>query len=253
MRTINAMTGTMIQQSIKSRAAELGYRMDAKSGIGIVGMTIKGLKAVEDKGNRDIVGVATNDFTDSSDEVVLPEGADLSYITQTRTLYSDHYYGISNAIGKIRQLSQYNENGVKGWKFRAYIYPGMKSGIGDDCLTIIREGGDLGVSIGFEATDWGSPTAEEFKRYPSARAIIRKWRWIELSLTAMPCNMTCAAMLVPAEMEKARTAFLSDMVSKGRIKRESAIALGMEHETVVQSVCGPKRFTIQSRGNVLKL
>lgn len=221
----NAMAGLMFQDALRSRHP--GYSWSEKGGAGSIG--VKDTHMVKDftNGNRDIIGIATTDDVDESREVVLPEGADLSYINATKTLYADHSYGISQVVGSIRYLRP-SKSG-KGWDFRASLFAGMRSPLADDCYTIIEQGGQLGVSIGFEATEWGDLEPMEAKAYPSAQCIIRKWRWVELSLTAMPCNVSCRAVLAPSEGEQKQISLIEGLVTKGKIRRESAVALGLTH------------------------
>lgn len=221
----NAMAGIMYQDSLRSRHP--GYKWAAGGGVGSIGVTDTHMTKDFSSGNRDIIGIATTDDIDESREVVLPGGADLTYINATKTLYADHSYGISQVVGSIRYLRP-SKSG-KGWDFRASLFSGMRSPLADDCFTIIEQGGQLGVSIGFEATEWGDLEPMEAKAYPSAQCIIRKWRWVELSLTAMPCNVSCRAVLAPTEGEQKQISLIEGLVTKGKIRRESAVALGLTH------------------------
>lgn len=96
--------GTQFQTDIRKRHQSNGYKFTDESRIGIRGIRLSGLKTETDSGKNDIVGIATNDTVDSSNEVVLPEGADLSYINSYKNLYADHYYGMSAIIGVLRSL-----------------------------------------------------------------------------------------------------------------------------------------------------
>ena len=222
---INAMAGVMFQDALRSRHAQ--YKWAKGGGVCAIGVSQTHLKLKEAGTDRDIIGIATTDDVDESSEVVLPEGADLTYINATRTLYADHSYGISQVVGSIRYVRP-AANG-KGWEFRAGLFHSMRSPLADDCYTIIKQGGQLGVSIGFEATEWGDLELDEAKAYPMARSIVRKWRWVELSLTAMPCNVSCRAILAPSEAEQKSITLIESLVTKGKIRRESAIALGLTH------------------------
>ena len=57
-----------------------------------------------------------------------------------------------------------------------------------DVATLVAEGVVRGVSVGYVATDFGRPTPEEVEQYGDLRSIVRKWLWLELSVTPMPCN-----------------------------------------------------------------
>lgn len=216
--------GQLSTDAIRSRQNK--YR-----GIENARICMQGLKTVDfqpdtENGNNDIIGIATTDDVDEQDEVVLPEGADLSYIMATRMLYADHMYGLGQVIGSIRHLKPLSSG--RGWQFRARMFDGLQNPLASDTLEIIKQSGKLGVSIGFDALDWGTPTDEEAKRYPLAKSIVRKWRWIELSVTARPCNVNAYAMAAtPSQMSKSYTSAIVEMIQLGRIKRESAAALGL--------------------------
>lgn len=239
--------GTQFQIDIRKRHQSNGYKFTDESRIGIRGIRLSGLKTETDSGKNDIVGIATNDTVDSSNEVVLPEGADLSYINSYKNLYADHYYGISAIIGVLRSLKPYKGGNIKGWEFRAALHKGMSYGVAEDLMIVLENGGDVGASIGFDALEYSSPNAKELEAYPGAECIIRRWKWIELSLTAMPCNMTCGAMLAPAQMEEKRYTFLEGLLSKGKIRRESAHALGLPDAGRITclSFVRPKVLTFQ--------
>lgn len=238
--------GNQFQTDIRTRHP--GYKFKDDSKIGIRGVKLDRLKADTEADNHDIVGIATNDTVDTSNEVVLAEGADLTYINSYKNLYSDHYYGMSFIIGKLRYLRPYAGKGAKGWEFRAALFRGMSQQLAEDCMIIVQEGGDIGASIGFDAMEWDRPSTKELDLYPGAELIIRRWKWIELSLTAMPCNMTCAADLAPSEMDAKRFTFLDELVTKGRIKRESAAAFGLKdavRKTCLVSFARPKAIVFQ--------
>ena len=61
----------------------------------------------------------------------------------------------------------------------------------------LAEAGNIGMSIGFEILDASAPSAEERKAFPNARGIIRAWKLLEVSYTAMPMNQDCQSDLVP--------------------------------------------------------
>jgi len=186
-------------------------------------------------GNRDIISLITTDDMDQSDEVVSPEGADWSYLIANGKVFADHNYGLNSAVGTLREgfpQAYPSKMMPKAWKARARIYdkPGMKQ-LGDDILYMARTGG-VGVSIGFEPMEYGSPTIEETKAIKAAgkpvpRTIHRKWMGLEFSYTAFPCNVNCQGVACTAPDTEKRMQAVDEMVVKGMIRRESASALGL--------------------------
>ena len=53
---------------------------------------------------------------------------------------------------------------------------------------MIAEGAVNGVSIGFDRLGGGPPTDDEVRLYGPVDFVTRAWRWLELSVTPMPCN-----------------------------------------------------------------
>lgn len=158
-----------------------------------------------DGGTHDILGIATTNDLDSSREVVLPEGADVTYFVQNRSVFVDHRYDMASCVGKLRVPSlrlAKNVHGVPyGWEVRIAMSKSANQELVRDCMALAQDG--IGMSIGFRALDWGAPTADEAKRFPGAQTIIRKWQWLELSLTPFPCNVACRgfAMDDPSMMQ----------------------------------------------------
>lgn len=222
MPIIDPMTGPMFRELVTNRHPD--YDFDENSGFGVRCLKMADMTADESPGNYDIVGVATTDATDEDEEVILPAGADLSYINQTKGLYADHRYGMGQLVGKIRTLKMLDNQ--RGWGFRARMYQGLSNPLARDCFEIIKQGGFVGVSIGFDAQNWGDLTPEETMKYPKAKGIVRNWKWVELSLTAMPCNVTCYAMAAAVDTSK-QLGIIDGLITKGLIRRESAIALGI--------------------------
>ena len=55
----------------------------------------------------------------------------------------------------------------------------------------LAESGNIGHSIGMEVLDYSAPTVDERKAWPDAVGIIRAWRLLEISYTAIPMNGDC--------------------------------------------------------------
>ncbi len=192
-------------QTIKSRIAAIksrhGLPEDAPVGIFATFDTKAALDT--DKGNNDVIAVATTDDVDLDDEVVLPQGCDWSYLNANRKLFVDHQYDISHCVGVLRSFSPYPSKGaIKGWSIRAHLYKEMPYPAAGAVGKIIEQDG-IGISIGFLALDYGPPTADERIKYPGASSIVRKSKLLEASFTCLPCNVSCQTLRVSVDESKA--------------------------------------------------
>ena len=182
-----------------------------------------------DKQDLELVVIATTDAVDNDREVVLPGGADRSYFEANKSIFVDHRYDVASWIGTMRKTMPYPAagDGQRGWKVRMRL---RDTALGRDLYRATQEGYGPGASIGFVPTDYGPPTEDERARYGDASAIVRKWRWLELSLTAMPCNVACQMIGVADDAETIaadRAERLQRAVSTGTIQPESAYLLGL--------------------------
>jgi hypothetical protein len=194
-----------IQATIKNLRQRTG-----SDDVGIRGVFGKQGMAKEYGGDYDIEGIATTNDIDSSREVVVPEGADVTYFIQNKSIFVDHNYTVHHCVGKLRVNSLQLVRGIDGqpygWRVRIAMSKTANQELVRDCMGLARDG--IGMSIGFRALDWGAPSADETKRWPNAVTVIRKWQWLELSLTPFPCNVSCRgwAMDDPAENQDAYSA-----------------------------------------------
>ena len=118
---------------------------------------------------------------DQCGEVVVPAGADTSYFPdRIKAVYLDHQYNLP--IGVCRRFTA-KRNGL--WA-QTYI---ARTELGDETLTLVREGVIGGMSIGFREVNAGPPTPEETALYGSkTKRVIREYSLVEYSLTPMPMN-----------------------------------------------------------------
>lgn len=143
-------------------------------------------------GPFEILSWATRNTVDMEGEVVMPDGADTSYFSKNRTLFVDHEYDIMKAVGKMRNMKMTPQ----GWLLRGALVNNPEN-VYRNQVQALAEAGNIGMSIGFEVLDASAPTAEERKAYPNARGIIRAWKLLEVSYTAMPMNQDCQSDMVP--------------------------------------------------------
>lgn len=196
------MDGKSIVERIKEEAERRGHQ--CKGPVGVVSTFGKEMRV--DQPNRDVVALATTDDIDLEEEVVLPGGADISYFKKNKKVFVDHTYDTMSAIGVLRNLKRWSGPGGRdGWIARVHVPDSPDNPLASHVLALAAAEG-IGMSIGFEAMDFGRPTADEQKKYPGAKSIVREWRWLELSFTAMPCNVACQSQSVIADSEKAARA-----------------------------------------------
>lgn len=187
---------------------------------------------------RDVSLIANTDDIDMQREVVVPGGAVLLesgplkgqpvYFAENKSIFLDHRYYFEHLVGKARKCIPQRSGGRAAWRVEVAILSLRGSPICDDILTVASEWG-LGASIGFEALEGGAPTPDEIKAYRpngpfTLEWVTRKWLWLELSITAMPCNVACNTA---AERTEKTIVYLDDAVCKGRIRRAAAVALGL--------------------------
>lgn len=211
------------------RAAELVQRIRQRHGLAEeqpVGIRACRKVAEINESNRNVRVIATTDDVDLADEVVMPGGADPgSYFYTNKAVFLDHYYSTDRMVGKMRNVSPMMVGGVhKGWTVDIQI---LSTPLALDVWTIIREAG-IASSIGYIPLDQGDPTPEEKAARPNAESMIRRWNWLEQSLTAFPCNVRCQQVASSADMiDDSKAAELDRLVTKGAIRPESAYVMGL--------------------------
>lgn len=140
-----------------------------------------------DKNSGDVItATATCDRLDLDREILLPGGADTSYIDANKAVFVDHCYDWASIVGHVKRLNRTPD----AWKFEARMLPDSGSAA-VRLITACAMSFGIGVSVGFDPIDYGDPTPDELRRYPGAECIIRKYRLLEISFTGMPCNVSC--------------------------------------------------------------
>jgi len=198
--------------------------------VGVVSSFGKGAEVVtKSERTRDIVVTANTGDIDLENEVVIPSGANTEYFVRNGMIFADHLYDLNQVAGKMRRLDKYpSETDHKSWRVRAHV---ADNPIGNTVMTIVRETGQIGVSIGFVAKDFGPPDDSEKKAFSKGgqapRSVVREWDWFELSFTALPCNVACQSMAVTEGKSADMMNAVDELVTKGLIDRNSAHLLGM--------------------------
>lgn len=214
------LQGKSIVDRIKQR-----HYLDPTTPVGVKGVFGKDVSVQDNGQDRFLTVVATTDDLDDDREVVIPGGADTSYFFRNRKIFVDHRLHTEYCVGHLHSANLK----ANGWVCRIRMFKLPGNPLADDILTIAREAG-IGVSIGFVPTDMGAPTHEELAKYGKAvepRKVIRAWRWIELSIAAAPCNVSCQSFAASPVDNEGKYKLLDELVTKGRIQLRSAVALGL--------------------------
>lgn len=214
--TANQTQGSEIIARMRARFGEDLTRKDAalgvKSSLFVGGVTCK------ENGPTSVLitNWATTDWLDCDKEVLLPDGGDWNsyFMANGGQLFVDHCYGVSYRVGKARTMPSMRRTptGGMGWLLTGVIRTDTENPNAKAVLEGARDG-TIGMSIGFEALEYGAPTAEEMRRYPGCESIVRKYRVLEASYTYMPCNVQCQTMAV--SMDEAKAAKVRDLWVKG--------------------------------------
>lgn len=137
-----------------------------------------------------VTAVANTAAVDQADEVVVPEGAEMGpnggprYMAEMRAIYYNHDYDQLPIASFVNARLT-----PKGWVTQFKMTG--KTPLSRDLTALFALGDDnpvRGVSIGFVRTQSGEPTEDEVGKYGPHSWITRKWIWLELSVTPMPCN-----------------------------------------------------------------
>jgi hypothetical protein len=233
------------QEAVRLIREKNGLDADAK--VGVVSSFGHEVQVKAEGGRREILVTANTSDIDLENEVVVPEGADTSYFEANGKVFRDHCYGIDDCVGAIRRGFPKMASGA--WQVRI----GLNGSPVADAAFAIAEADGIGVSIGFDATDWGSPTDEEADRYAKGgkppKSIVRSWKWLELSVTCLPCNVSCQTLEVSGVEKSLGT--LDRLVTKGIIDRDTARKFGLPDKPT--AVARPKahRTIIYPDGHIL--
>jgi HK97 family phage prohead protease len=179
---------------------------------------------------RTVRAIANTAAIDLQDEVVIPSGAEKDsmgqpvYFGQARTIFLNHDY--TQPIGKLR--TAHEDRG--GWQ--TFFHVSDKTQTARETFLLIQERIINGVSIGFKANDWGRPTTEEIKLYGPASAVVRKWTWIELSVTPVPCNPEAWITDVKSAPADDVVTEIRKMVAGGHVSGVTAKALGVDTQGI---------------------
>ena len=167
------------------------------------------------EGQPEVVAMATTSAPDLDGEVVVPAGADTSYFFQNRTIFWNHDY--RTPIGSLRSAKM----SESGWLCR---FGFSKTAFAQEVLTMVSEGVVNGVSIGFISMEAGPPTGAEIARYGPHGRTVRRWKWLELSVTPLRCNIEAGLSLAAAKRLSPATVDLLRSANQVQKKRTIIIA-----------------------------
>lgn len=165
----------------------------------------------------------TTDSLDRQDEVVIPQGGDLSEFAKSGILSWNHDYstpiGFPNKSAKISRSEGAIELGCTFMKrpddYQGQFFPDYARAF----VTQARAAGIMpGVSIGFLPLETRSPTKSDFARWgKSLQAVHSKWKLLELAIAPVQANQDAVVTAV----------------GKGLIQRATAKAVGIDVPEVV--------------------
>lgn len=202
-----------------------GLKADADVGVKAV------LSDVTARPDGLVTAVANTAAVDLVREVVVPEGAlrdaqgQPAYFADAKAIYWNHDYAMP-PIGTFRNARLT----PKGW---ACQFQMSKLAFAQDVLTLILEGSVNGTSIGFDRLVAGEPVDAEIERYGMADYITRSWRWLELSVTPMPCNPEAWIQGVKSAPHEGFVEAVRKAAERHAIRPETADAMGCGRKKIV--------------------
>ena len=224
-------------QSLRSRwASKFGLGDDAK--IGVAASFGENIRIGDSgQGYKDITVIVNTEELDLDDEVVLPSGGDMRYLDANKKVFADHQYDLEHTVGTLRDLKPYpSAKDHRAWKAI------VRMDTSPLAMTILRfaRAGSIGASIGFVADDVSGPNEEEAKRFTKGGrrpdSIVRKWRALEFSFTAMPCNVGCQSLAVHECDDEVKRAAIEGLVTKGLIDKRLAADIGFRERKPARRV-----------------
>jgi HK97 family phage prohead protease len=178
--------------------------------------------ATVDEDNRLIKAWATLPVVDLADEVVIPDGVELeadgriAYYSDTRAVFWNHLYDVP-PIGTMRAAALVKKKPHTRKSLRFVWYQSKGTQLARDLFELVREGVVRGVSIGFEAKEFGPPTKAEIEEFGPHSTTVRKYRLREVSLTPMPANPAALIEQPDAKVDESQAVRLRSLVSRGTI------------------------------------
>lgn len=181
-------------------------------------------KAAREEMPDESVAVVNTGAVDLADEVVVPSGADWSYFQAFKSvLYCHDAADARLPVGRLRNLEfrKSPDRWVMRWSWGPNEFA-------QAVKLAVTEGVINGTSIGFIATERGTPTEPETNQYGDHRSIVRKWAGLEVSIVPHPCNPEAmiGAKSAPVLGDESIRA-LEAMVGRGKVSRKSAAMIGV--------------------------
>ena len=236
---MNTHDAKELTQAIRTRAARRKMLTDAGNPIAVCSGTFgRHAKAgvawpTGDGRPLEVTCYANTAAVDLEQEVVVPSGGDVrSYLTMNGGLFVDHQYDILSAVAKCKRMAL----DPFGWLCTGQFIETMDTAYARACVALAKAG-LLAMSIGFEALDWGAPTKQEQAAYPGVMSIVRAWKALEVSYTAMPMNVTCR--LVSTNMDAA--------AENAEKCRKSLIDAKVPDQVIKNFGIKPRRILVLSR------
>jgi len=177
----------------------------AEADLGVKSTSLESVNV--DVSQRLVAGICSTDSLDLDNEIVVPSGVDTSYFpNKSKAVYFNHEYD-ELPVGTCRKFVPID--GGKSIFCQTFIRRGP---VGDDLLMAIQDGAVGGHSVGYKVLSVTPPKQDDPACYKKASAVVRNWLALEYSIVSMPCNPDA----------------LVSLVSKGVIRRKSAVLFGLD-------------------------
>jgi len=132
---------------------------------------------------REFSGIITTDSVDHDNEVLLPDGIQLSTFNKNPIILFNHDY--EHPIGKSLDLRQTDN----GWEATAKIAEKGSTTKADEVWSLVKQGILKGISVGYIELEKRIPSKKDILKFgDKVRAIVSKWKLIEFSIVSAPCN-----------------------------------------------------------------
>lgn len=191
-------------------------------------LDLPALKVMDANEARDEISIIANTHdADLDREVTMPDGAIAdSYFFKNKKVFADHDTQLVRAIGSMRWVRDVMEDGrVCAKKVTLCILRNRGNEYADWAWVLATTVG-IGASVGFLPIDGRPMTDQDRMKYGEADFMYTSWNWLELSLTAFPCNVACQSDPVVFE-KSARFLAVCDMAKKHAMPENVALAFGI--------------------------
>lgn len=170
-----------------------------------------------DPGERAVVARISTGVVDRDGEVVIPQGCNSKEFETNPVVFFNHSYrdsftddaGKKLPVGKCVAIKRDGNAVIAKTVFaqRPENYPEAKEWLPDTLLSLYQQGVLKGFSVGFMPTETRPATTNDKECFgQNCRRVTNKWKMLEYSCSALPCNQDSVAMAVSKGWVSAETA-----------------------------------------------